>query len=135
MESAEHKDVPGRLAGHDAGLHFLNTGISEHGGSPTKIGEYWAAGLPVVTSPNVSDVDEIIRRERVGVVVDGDTDAAYLRAVKELRALLSDEHLSQRCRRAAEKYYALDAACERQIDLYRNLISKNARAAAPQQVV
>lgn len=130
VESAEHTEVPGRIAGHDAGLLFLNSGISEHGGSPTKVGEYWAAGLPVVTSPNVSDVDEIIRRERVGVVVDGNTDDAYSRAVKELRALLADDRLRERCRRAAEKYYALDAACERQMSLYRNLLSNTAGATA-----
>ncbi|HXF39137.1 MAG TPA: glycosyltransferase, partial [Blastocatellia bacterium] len=86
-----------------------------------KIGEYWAMGLPVVTTPNVSDTDEIIRRERVGVVVRENSDDAYRSAARELKALLEDEELAARCRRAAEDHYSLDRACDRQFDLYRDL--------------
>jgi glycosyltransferase involved in cell wall biosynthesis len=123
MESVSHSAMPRMLADHDAGLFFLSQGLSEHGCSPTKIGEYWAMGLPVVTTPNVSDTDEIIRRERVGVVVRENSDDAYRCAALELKALLEDEELAGRCRRAAEDYYALDQACDRQFELYRHLTS------------
>lgn len=118
-----HEAMPAELRRHDAGLFFLTQGLSEHGCSPTKIGEYWACGLPVVTTPNVSDTDEIIRRERVGVVVSAHTDAEYRRAALELRALLADPELPRRCRRAAEAHYALAPACERQLALYDQLMT------------
>ena len=74
--------MPAELQRHDAGLFFLTEGLSEHGCSPTKIGEYWACGLPVVTTPNVSDTDAIVQSRRVGVVVrsrrqTGFDDAAW----------------------------------------------------------
>jgi hypothetical protein len=69
LKELAHSDVPAELQRHDAGLFFLTEGLSEHGCSPTKIGEYWACGLPVVTTPNVSDTDGIVRKRRVGVVV------------------------------------------------------------------
>src|SRR5262249_12428090 len=81
VEIIPHSQVPARLAQHQVGIHFLNQGISEHGSSPTKIGEYWAMGLPVIATPNAGDLEAIIRSERVGVIVDEHTDAAYLRAV------------------------------------------------------
>jgi len=126
-EAVSHSAMPRMLADHDAGLFFLSQGLSEHGCSPTKIGEYWAMGLPVVTTPNVSDTDEIIRRERVGVVVRENSDDAYRSAARELKALLEDEELAARCRRAAEDHYSLDQACDRQFDLYRDLTNDNGR--------
>ena len=122
VNSVSHSAMPYELADQDAGLFFLQHGLSEHGCSPTKIGEYWAMGLPVVTTPNVSDIDEIIGRERVGVIVREDSDDAYRQAAQELRSVLEDPELANRCRRAAETYYALDPACERQVDLYRELV-------------
>lgn len=130
IESVDHVDMPERLAGKHAGLSFLTQGISGHGCSPTKIGEYWAAGLPVITTPNAGDADEIIRRERVGVILNEHSDGEYARVASELRSLLEDEQLSQRCRAAAEIHYALEGACERQLSLYRDLGIRVARELA-----
>ena len=130
VESAAYSDMPAQLAGEHAGLFFLTQGISEHACSPTKLGEYWAMGLPVITTPNVSDTDEIIRRERVGVVVEHHTDAGYRQAFQEFRALLKDRELPLRCRRAAERHYALEPACERQIELYRGLLNRAPEASS-----
>jgi glycosyltransferase involved in cell wall biosynthesis len=117
--------MPGELSNQDAGLFFLACGLSEHGCSPTKIGEYWAMGLPVITTPNVSDCDTIIRRNRVGVVINDHSDDEYRRVVGELKLLLSDSLLATRCRQAAESHYALEPACERQVDLYDQLMAAN----------
>ena len=125
-----HEAMPGELRRHDVGLFFLARGTSEHGCSPTKIGEYWACGLPVVTTPNASDTDEIILRERVGVVVRDHSEPEYRRAIVELRALLNDPELSRRCRVAAEEHYALRPAVERQLALYRELLGPRITPAA-----
>ena len=125
-EAVPYSAMPAMLADRDAGLLFLSQGLSEHGCSPTKIGEYWAMGLPVVTTPNVSDTDEIIRTERVGVVVRENSDEAFRSAARELKSLLEDEELPARCRRAAERHYALAPACDRQFRLYGELSSKSA---------
>jgi glycosyltransferase involved in cell wall biosynthesis len=124
VDSVPYAAMPEQLVTHDAGFFFLTQGISEHGCSPTKIGEYWAVGLPVISTPNVSDTDEIIKRERVGVIVREHSDGAYRRAIGELTSLLGDEELSRRCRRAAETYYALEPACERQVALYNEVTSR-----------
>jgi glycosyltransferase involved in cell wall biosynthesis len=100
----------------------LAPGISQHGGSPTKVGEYWAAGLPVVVTPGIGDTEEIIRRERVGVVVSEFSGEAYDHALSELLNLLEDPYLPGRCRAAAEKHYSLETACERLQELYSALI-------------
>ena len=124
VDAVPHAAMPGELAQSDAGLFFLTQGLSEHGCSPTKIGEYWACGLPVVTTPNVSDTDEIVRRERVGVIVTEHSEAGYLDAISELRTLLKDPDIKTRCRRAAEAHYALEPGCQGQIALYGQVLDE-----------
>ena len=80
-------------------------------------------GLPVITTPNVSDTDEIIKAKNVGVIVEDHTDAAYQKAATELKVLLEDADLAERCREAAAEHYALRPACERQFALYKSLVS------------
>lgn len=123
VDTVPHAAMPKELLQHDAGLFFLTQGLSEHGCSPTKVGEYWACGLPVITTPNVSDTDEIVRRERVGVIVPDHSPAGYRAAARELGFLLKDPDLPARCRRAAEAHYSLADACQRQVGLYETLLA------------
>jgi glycosyltransferase involved in cell wall biosynthesis len=122
VDAIAHQDMPGQLARADVGLFFLNQGLSEHGCSPTKIGEYWAMGLPVITTPNVGDTDQIIAHRRVGVIVHEHTDAAYRQAGDQLLSLLNDPELPQRCRQSAEAHYSLELACQRQFELYDRVV-------------
>jgi glycosyltransferase involved in cell wall biosynthesis len=128
IDRVAREAIPELLLQQDVGLSFLQQGLSEHGCSPTKIGEYWAAGLPVISTANVSDTDEIIRQERVGVIVREHTNEGYDQAIEELRALLLDPKLRDRCRKAALTHYALEPACERQFALYEQLASNNRSA-------
>jgi len=123
LRYVDHSEMPGVLCGNHAGLFFLARGKSEHGCSPTKIGEYWACGLPVVTSAHVSDIDDLVRHFRSGVIIEEHTDEAYAKAGADLIELLRDPELSIRCRAAAEQHYALGPACERQMALYHKLIT------------
>ncbi|MEK7723947.1 MAG: glycosyltransferase, partial [Acidobacteriota bacterium] len=122
LEAVPYTEMPKRLTEHQAGLFFLTQGISEHGCSPTKIGEYWAVGLPVITSLGVSDTDDIIIRDNVGVIVKEHTEAAYQKAFLELCELLKQKDLAGKCRKSAESHYALQPACERQFALYQHLV-------------
>jgi glycosyltransferase involved in cell wall biosynthesis len=128
-----HSQIPKELGEQDAGLFFIGRGLSEHGCSPTKMGEYWAAGLPVVATADVSDSAEIIRRERVGVLVGAppSTREELERALSELLDLLEDPELRGRCRWAAEKYYALEPVCDRQVALYQRIVHRGATTPAP----
>jgi len=59
--------------------------------SPVKIGEYWAAGLPVVLTPKVGDEMHWIEKEKLGFILSPDHDIP-------LRELLSAsrEHISRK---------------------------------------
>ncbi len=116
-----HEQIPRELARQHVGLALYARGLSEHACSPTKVGEYWASGLPVLTSPNLSDMEEIIRQEQVGVVLRDLKPDAYEDAIVELLNLLRDPALGARCHSCAERYYSIDRACRSQDALYRAL--------------
>jgi glycosyltransferase involved in cell wall biosynthesis len=116
-----YERLPDELAKHDAGFCFHSHSLSAAGGSSTKVGEYWAMGLPVISTPGLGDVDDIVRQERVGVVVQDHSDDAYRASLDELRTLLQDPQLAARCRAAAERHYGLDDACRRQFAIYNQL--------------
>ena len=118
--------VPAYLSAADAGLSFLGGGIGDQSGSPTKVGEYWASGLALVCSPGIGDPEDVVRTERVGVVVDDMTDQGLDVSAIALLQLLDDPGLRARCRAAAEKYYALDQAVNTQIDLYEKILDARA---------
>jgi glycosyltransferase involved in cell wall biosynthesis len=118
LRSVDHAHMPHELATHDAGLHFTAAEAGGAGGSPTKIGEYWACGLPVVATTGIGDLDEIIRAEHVGALVHGQSARAFHNAASALRDLLRDRMLPLRCRHTAEKYYSLERGCAAQLTLY-----------------
>jgi glycosyltransferase involved in cell wall biosynthesis len=121
IDSVPHSAMPAELQQQDAGLFFLTQGLSEHGCSPTKVGEYWASGLPVVTTPNAGDSADVVERDQIGVVVRSHDDEAYAAAGAQLIRLLRSPGLVPRCRLAAEAHYGLKGACEAQLQLYRTI--------------
>ncbi len=89
------------LAASDVALSFIAAFPSKIASSPTKLGEYLAAGLPVVCNPGVGDVDLIIEEHHAGVIVPSFSDEAYAGAARELQELIGSEPVRERCRRAA----------------------------------
>jgi glycosyltransferase involved in cell wall biosynthesis len=119
---APHAEIPSRLAECHAGLFFLRQGPGAESCSPTKVGEYWASGLPVVTTPGAGDTDEAIRQHRVGVILGDLSAESHDRAARELLELLRDPDLPARCRRAAEEHYSLARGIDAQMRLYETLL-------------
>lgn len=75
--------------------------------SPIKDGEYWALGLPVVITPNISDDSDIIEKHNAGAVLQGFTLDAYQNAIKRIDSILlgkSKEEIYNTIHPIAEKY-------------------------------
>jgi len=75
--------------------------------TPIKDGEYWALGLPVFITPDISDDSRIIAEHGAGVVVEGCGIEAYQLAVTRMDELLSKgdaRYWYDRIRPLAERY-------------------------------
>ena len=106
-----------------AGLSFRRPTFSQIAASPTKVGEYLAAGLPVVTNRGIGDLDQLLERERVGVVVSESDQRAWAEAVDRLLALCEEPELAARCRRVARESFGMaTVGGPRYVDLYRRIL-------------
>jgi len=115
------EEVPAWLRRARAAFFFITPSPAKRASCPTKLGEALACGLPVVVNRGVGDLDDVIPGEGVGVLVDGFDEASYARAAGRLEELLRDPDVAGRCRRVAERRYALAAGVTAYHDLYLEL--------------
>ena len=106
-----------------ASVMFFTQGLSKLGSSPTRMAEILGCGLPVVANEGVGDVAQIIRKYRVGVLVNGPSEREIHAAWDELQSLLGDSELPLRCRRAAEEVFSLQTGSAAYSALYRQVLA------------
>jgi glycosyltransferase involved in cell wall biosynthesis len=121
-----HAVQPGEVAGWlrraRALFFFIRPIPSKRASCPTKFAEGLASGLPVVCNRGIGDLDDIVEREGVGVLVEGFSEAAYSSAARRLGRLLEDPNLTERCRGVAERHYSLQFGVEAYRQLYVELV-------------
>jgi glycosyltransferase involved in cell wall biosynthesis len=101
------EDVPTQLGRARLGLSFRMPTFSQIAASPTKIGEYLAAGLPVVCNAGTGDVDELLLTENLGVILSGFDDSSYADAVLKVLKLAHDGATRERAKRVARRHFDL----------------------------
>jgi glycosyltransferase involved in cell wall biosynthesis len=115
-------DVPAHLRRARLGVSFRKPAFAQIAASPTKIPEYLAVGLPVVCNAGIGDMDELVEREQVGVVLRSFDDHAYQTAAAQALVLAEDGGVRARCRRVARAYFDLQTiGGERYVNVYRRL--------------
>lgn len=118
-----HQDVPKYMQAADFALTPVKSVPSKRYCTPIKDGEYWASGLPVVITRNISDDSEIIANENAGVVLENLSDSALRRAARQMKLLLENETAANRktrIRKIAERYRNFSIAHEVYKKIYGN---------------
>lgn len=107
VAAASPAEVPRLLGRASIGVSFRKPAFSQIAASPTKIPEYLAAGLPVVCNGSVGDMDALVTRERVGVVVRDFSGEELACAADGALRLVEDPTVADRCRRVAREHFDL----------------------------
>jgi glycosyltransferase involved in cell wall biosynthesis len=122
ITSAAPGQIGRYLAAADAGIAFIRPCLSKISSSPTKVGEYLGAGLPVVSGRGIGDVDQLLSSDAVGVLVDDFGEPAYRAAARRLAELIAEPDTGERCRDLAHKELSLrEVGIPRYDDVYRRL--------------
>jgi glycosyltransferase involved in cell wall biosynthesis len=118
-------DVPMHLRRARLGVSFRKPAFAQIAASPTKIPEYLAAGLPIVCSAGIGDLDELVEREQVGVVLRQFDEDACQRAADEALVIAQDPKIRERCRRVARLSFDLQTVGgQRYLNVYRRLAER-----------
>jgi glycosyltransferase involved in cell wall biosynthesis len=119
------EDVSRYLSAADVGVLLLGASGAHVASSPTKFAEYLAAGLPVVSTRGIGDLDEEIPASGVGTLLPALDRDGYLAACREIEKLRQDPGLAARCRDHARTRYGLRSiGGERYRRLYRELAER-----------
>jgi glycosyltransferase involved in cell wall biosynthesis len=124
IRSVTADEMPAHLAAADAAMAFIRPAPSKISSSPTKVGEYLGAGLPLVTGRGVGDVDAVLERYDTGVVLDDFGPEALERGARALAPLIGDAAHAERARRCAREELSLRAVG---IPAYERLYDRLAR--------
>lgn len=131
VERARADEVPRLLARARLGVSFRKATFSQIAASPTKIPEYLAAGLPVVSNRGIGDTDELLARARVGVLVRDFDEESLARAAEEALRLADDPLVAARCVETAREFFDLrSVGGRRYLNVYRRLEETPAEALA-----
>jgi hypothetical protein len=123
LRSAEPSEIPRFLSTADIGISFIKPTYSKQSSSPTKIAEYLAAGLPVMTNAGVGDLDSLIQTDKVGILISSMTRQGYLASLARIDALLLEPGLRDRCRESANARFDLETVGgPRYVRLYRRIM-------------
>lgn len=101
-----HKEIQNYYQIADFAINPVKPVPSKRYCTSIKDGEYWAMGLPVVITKNISDDSDIIEEENIGYVLQNLTNEEYLNACKKMDILTRmDKHdLRKNITDVANKY-------------------------------
>jgi glycosyltransferase involved in cell wall biosynthesis len=120
--SADPHDLGRYLAASDFGISLIRPCFSKIASSPTKIGEYLGAGLPVLSTAGIGDIDRLLLGNRVGVLVRDFSEAGFVAAAAEIRDLCAAPDIRRRCSDVARRELALrEVGIPRYDKLYRDV--------------
>ena len=90
---------------------------------PTKIAETLACGVPIVCNAFNTDVEDLIRKNNIGLIHNFD-EALQPVHFLQLQELLRDLNTAERCSNAAKKYFSLDWGVTEYKKIYSMLLEQ-----------
>lgn len=118
VQPATRDEVPQLALLSDASLFFIKPVWSKKASSPTKLAELMSLGIPCLTNKGVGDVDAIIDKNPLGVLIDGWTANDYRIAIEKMLKLPTDSR--QLSRQQASEQFSLASG----VDAYRSVYER-----------
>lgn len=117
-------EIPNYLSVADIAVSFVKKCYSKKASSPTKIAEYLASGLPIVSGAGVGNLDDLIENNKVGVIVRKFNRQSYRSALNQIGELSAEKDFGQRSYKIAEKFFDLQNVGGRKYRrLYETILS------------
>ncbi len=114
------KFVFAELSNCNFGILIRDNNLINNVASPLKFAEYLSAGLPVLISEGIGDTENIVKKNRIGVVIKNKN---YVDAISEMKNLLKDPEVYKRCRYIAETEFNIQTSFEQYLDIYQKLLN------------
>lgn len=118
------EQVPAAVARFDVALSFIRPHFSKLASCPTKVGEYLAAGVPVIGNAGIGDMDALLGDGRIGFLLRDFAPDTLEESFRHLHLLWNELGLAARCRDAALTQFSLSEGVNRYDAIYRLLLAR-----------
>lgn len=126
VKKVPHLEIPKYLSAADIAVSFIKPCYSKLSSSPTKIAEYLASGVPIITNRGVGDVAEQIEADKTGSVVENFSKESYLNSLLEIETLQKNSDLTKICRQSAhDRFDLIKTGGAKYRLLYKKLFGQN----------
>jgi glycosyltransferase involved in cell wall biosynthesis len=125
IASGSQTDVVNAMQSMDVGVFIIKRCYSKIASAPTKLGEFLGCGVPCLCNTGIGDVDEVLEKENVGIVLNSFSDNEIRKSVIRLLKLTQEKNIKKRCRNTALKYFSLDDGVKYYDEIYNSIISKD----------
>ena len=125
IASGSQTDVVNAMQSMDVGVFIIKRCYSKIASAPTKLGEFLGCGVPCLCNTGIGDVDEVLEKENVGIVLNSFSDNEIRKSVIRLLKLTQEKNIKKRCRNTALKYFSLDDGVKYYDEIYSSAISKD----------
>ncbi len=112
--------VPEYLSISDWGLFFILPVFSKKASSPTKLAEFLAMGIPVISNSGVGDVDNIVLNNNAGIIVKGTDNNSFDEAIQRIISYERKEPSFYRA--VSEKYFDVKIGIGRYNTVYKKIL-------------
>ena len=116
-------EMPEEIANSTLGIALCKSsaGAALAGVMPTKIAEFLSIGRPVIVSSGMGDLDDLVKKNRIGLIVEESSDKNFI--IQEIKKLLLDPDLTRRCREVASNHFSMKKGITQYSNIYDKLIS------------
>jgi glycosyltransferase involved in cell wall biosynthesis len=125
LKSSNYSNIPKLINQMSVGIFFIKPTFSKKASCPTKFAEFLSCGVPIITACSVGDVDKIVQKEKIGVIVKSFSKKKIKKNIKKIIKLINKKNISKRCRVTAEKYFSLIEGSKRYNHIYTSLSSNS----------
>jgi glycosyltransferase involved in cell wall biosynthesis len=121
--SCEHSEIPDVLATYDCGIVMVESSHWRRVCSPTKMGEYLAGGLPVLSLEGIDAIDELSERTTCVATVSHEELLGHFQEgrVKQVVSFIRSMGVTQKCQILALDEFDLELAGKLYVELYSEM--------------
>ena len=119
----QHSEIPNILTTYDCGIVMVESSYWRRVCSPTKLGEYLASGLPVISLNGIDSIDDLsVRTECVATISSQELLGHFQDGrVQEIISFIRSTGVSQKCQGLAKDEFDLEMAGNLYVELYSEM--------------
>ena len=121
LKSISYSRMPYFINQMSFGIFFINPSFSKKASCPTKFAEFMSCGVPVITGPQIGDIDEIIVKEKIGLIVKKFTNYEIYKNLIKMKKIQNDIKIKFKCRNVANKYFSILDGIEKYNKIYEKI--------------